>query len=38
VNKNIVLKIIKLREKLEEFKDPQALTQLPEITDLKWEK
>jgi hypothetical protein len=31
-------KIITLREKLRGFKDPQALTQLPEITTLEWEE
>jgi len=31
-------KIIALREELGGFKDPQALTQLPEITNLEWEE
>ena len=31
-------KIIALREELEGFKDPKALTQLPEITNLEWEE
>ncbi len=31
-------KIIILREELGEFKEPQGLTQLPEITNLEWEE
>jgi len=31
-------KIIALREELEGFKDPQDLTQLPELTTLEWEE
>jgi DNA uptake protein ComE-like DNA-binding protein len=31
-------KIITLKEKLREFKEPQDLTQLSEITNLEWEE
>ncbi len=31
-------KIIALREELGGFKEPQALTQLPEITNLEWQE
>jgi DNA uptake protein ComE-like DNA-binding protein len=31
-------KIITLREELGGFKDPQDLTQLPEITNLEWQE
>jgi len=34
----IAQKIITLREELGGFKDPQALTQLPELTKLEWEE
>ncbi len=36
INEPLARKIINLRAKLGGFKDPQDLTQLPEITNLKW--
>jgi phosphatidylserine/phosphatidylglycerophosphate/cardiolipin synthase-like enzyme len=38
ISEYLAQKIIDLREKLEGFKDPQDLTQLPEITNLEWEE
>lgn len=38
ISESLAQKIITLREELKGFKDPQALTQLPEITTLEWEK
>jgi len=35
ISEPLARKIIALREELEEFKEPQALTQLPEITNLE---
>jgi hypothetical protein len=32
------MKIITIRDELRGFKEPQDLTQLPEITNLEWEK
>ena len=36
ISQSLARKIITLREDLGGFKDPQALIQLPEITDLEW--
>jgi len=38
ISKPLAQKIIALREELERFKDPQALTKLPEITILEWKE
>ncbi len=38
ISEPLAQKIIALREKLGGFKDSQALTQLPEITNLEWEE
>jgi len=38
VSEPLARKIIALRDELGGFKDPQALTQLPEITNLEWEE
>jgi len=38
ISEPLARKIITLREELGEFKDPQALAQLPEITNLEWEE
>ena len=39
ISEPLATKIITLRDSLNEgFKDPQELTQLPEITNLEWEK
>jgi len=39
ISETLAQKIINLRESQSgEFKDPQALTQLPEITNLEWEE
>jgi len=39
ISEPLVRKIIKLREsQCEEFKEPQDLTRLPEITNLEWEE
>jgi len=38
ITESLAQKIIALREELGGFKDPQALTQLPEITNLEWEE
>ncbi|GAH11665.1 unnamed protein product, partial [marine sediment metagenome] len=38
ISELLAQKIIALREELGGFKDPQALTQLPEITNLEWEE
>lgn len=38
ISEPLAQKIIALREELGGFKDPQALTQLPEITNLEWEE
>jgi DNA uptake protein ComE-like DNA-binding protein len=36
ISEPLARKIITLREELGGFKDPKALTQLPEITTLEW--
>jgi len=38
ISKSLAQKIIALKEELKVFKDPQDLTQLPEITNLEWEE
>jgi phosphatidylserine/phosphatidylglycerophosphate/cardiolipin synthase-like enzyme len=38
ISEPLAQKVIALREELGGFKDPQALTQLPEITNLEWEE
>ena len=38
ISKPLAQKIITLREELGGFKDPKALTQLPELTNLEWEE
>ena len=38
VSEPLARKIISLREELGGFKDPQDLTQLPELTNLEWEE
>ncbi|MBA7559255.1 hypothetical protein ES695_18950 [Candidatus Atribacteria bacterium 1244-E10-H5-B2] len=38
VSEHTAKRIIELRDKLGEFKEPQGLTQLPEITNLEWEE
>jgi hypothetical protein len=38
VSETLAQKIIVLREELVGFKDPQDLTQLPEITNLEWQE
>ena len=38
ISKLLAQKIIALREELGGFKDPQVLTQLPEITNLEWKE
>jgi len=38
ISEPLAQKIIALREELGGFKDPQDLTQLPEITNLEWEE
>jgi len=38
ISEPLARKIIVLREELGGFKDPQALTQLPEVTNLEWEE
>jgi len=38
ISEPLAWKIITLREELRGFKGPQALTQLPEITNLEWEE
>ena len=38
ISKPLTRKIIALREELRGFKEPQALTQLPKITNLEWEE
>lgn len=38
ISKPLAQKIIALRKKLGGFKEPQDLTQLPEITNLEWEE
>jgi len=38
ISEPLARKIIVLREELGGFKDPQTLTQLPEITNLEWEE
>jgi len=38
ISKPLVQKIIALRDELGGFKDPQALTQLPELTNLEWKE
>ena len=38
ISEPLAQKIIALREKLGGFKEPQGLTQLPEITTLEWEE
>jgi len=38
ISEPLAQKIITFREDLGGFKDPQALTQLPEITNLEWEE
>ncbi len=38
ISEPLAQKIITSREELAEFKDPQDLTQLPEITNLEWEE
>jgi len=38
INEPLAQKIIVLREELGGFKEPQALTQLSEITNLEWEE
>jgi hypothetical protein len=38
ISEPLARKIIVLREELAGFKEPQNLTQLPEITNLEWEE
>jgi len=38
ISEPLAQKIIALREELGGFKEPQDLTQLPEITNLEWEE
>jgi len=38
ISEPLARKIIALREELKGFKDPQVLTQLPELTNLEWEE
>ncbi|MHC2995427.1 MAG: DUF1669 domain-containing protein [Candidatus Atribacteria bacterium] len=38
ISKSLAQKIIALREELGGFKEPQDLTQLPEVTNLEWEE
>ena len=38
ISESLARKIIALREELGGFKEPQALTQLPEITNLEWQE
>ena len=38
ISELLTQKIIALREELGGFKDPQDLTQLPEINNLEWEE
>jgi phosphatidylserine/phosphatidylglycerophosphate/cardiolipin synthase-like enzyme len=38
ISEPLAQKIIALREELKGFKEPQDLTQLPEITNLEWEE
>ncbi len=38
ISKPLARKIIALKEELEGFKEPQDLTQLPEITNLEWQE
>jgi len=38
ITEPLAQKIIAFREELEGFKEPQGLTQLPELTNLKWEE
>ncbi len=38
ISEPLAQKIIALREELGGFKEPQAPTQLPEITNLEWEE
>ncbi|GAI11430.1 unnamed protein product, partial [marine sediment metagenome] len=38
ISELLARKIIALRDKLGGFKEPQDLTQLPEITNLEWEE
>jgi len=38
ITEPLARKIITIREELEGFKDPQDLTQLPEITNLEWQE
>jgi len=38
ITEPLAQKIINLREKLGGFKDPQDLTQLPDLTNLDWEE
>ena len=38
ITEPLAQKIIALREELKGFKEPQDLTQLPEITNLDWEE
>ncbi len=38
ISEPLARKIITLREELGGFKGPQALTQLPEITNLEWQE
>ncbi len=38
ISEPLAQKIIALREEVGGFKEPQDLTQLPEITDLEWEE
>jgi phosphatidylserine/phosphatidylglycerophosphate/cardiolipin synthase-like enzyme len=38
ISEPLARKVITLREELGGFKDPQALAQLPEITNLEWEE
>jgi len=38
ISEPLAQKIITLREELEGFKEPQDLTQLPEITNLEWQE
>ena len=38
MSESLAQKIIALRDELGGFKDPQDLTQLPEITNLEWQE
>jgi DNA uptake protein ComE-like DNA-binding protein len=38
LSESLAQKIIALREELGGYKEPQALTQLPEITTLDWQE